>query len=565
MKNLKKNTTLFSKYLCLSTLVLLGSLLFIDASKAASIKHNDSKKLIKKDVDSFLKNLTLEQKIGQLFIFGFRGKTLTSRLKNTIRKYQPGSLILFGHNITSATQIAELNHNIQSYATKTIGIPLFLAVDQEGGHVTRIKTNPPLPSALSLGTTRNLKLAYDFGSHTGKLLGLLGFNMNLAPVLDLHDENKLDFIGTRSFGHDPMLVGRFANSFALGLQNQKIVPTGKHFPGHGGTTGDTHHQLLSKPNTMKQLQDKDFKPFKLYSKSLNKNSALMIGHISLPNVDPTNTPATYSKKLITDILRNQIGYNGIVMTDDLEMSGAKSTKDVASRCIKAINAGNDILMIAWSTIAQKLAYNGILSAVKKGKLTEKRIDESLRRILSTKANFLSFNAPLKNSVSKIQKTFNSPRYKDLTELVVKTNIKKSTNPSILEKINIKNKILIFSASRNFYVGFKKNLKNKQTSFIPLNGLTLSKFKKIISSNSTNQLIYYVSGNSSVKMLNQLTGNYRKNILVINTLSKSNIHFSSEYQGVIEAHSRHPKIGLIASEILFSPKNPINRIPSKTKE
>ena len=168
------------------------------------------------------------------------GEKLNHGLDSAIRGNKPGAIIVFGRNIKSADQISKLCYSAQAASYEATGVPLLIAVDQEGGNVTRIRTAPPLPSALALGKTRDPALAKEAGHGTGRLLRSLGFNMNLAPVMDVTDPSHDRFIGTRTFGDDPQLVAKMSTAFALGLQESDILPTGKHFPGHGGLNQDSH-------------------------------------------------------------------------------------------------------------------------------------------------------------------------------------------------------------------------------------------------------------------------------------------------------------------------------------
>ncbi|HRO65924.1 MAG TPA: glycoside hydrolase family 3 N-terminal domain-containing protein, partial [Pseudobdellovibrionaceae bacterium] len=259
--------------------------------------------------------MSLREKVGQLFLVGFPQNHLDANLKDFIATQKPGGFILFRRNLKDSRHIRRFTADL-SRTARIREIAPFLAVDQEGGSVTRVPFFPSLPSALSVGLAGREDLARDLGEESGRLLRWHGFNLNLAPVLDLSDPKSESFIGSRSFGSDPILSGKLGRSYAEGLRDAGVIPTGKHFPGLGGTRIDLHLQAAGFQSTLIDFKNRDLKPFELFAK-MGPFSALMISQMSYPFLDPSGIPAPFSKPILRDLLRKELGFEGLVVTDDL--------------------------------------------------------------------------------------------------------------------------------------------------------------------------------------------------------------------------------------------------------
>ncbi|MCB0410972.1 MAG: glycoside hydrolase family 3 protein, partial [Bdellovibrionales bacterium] len=271
-------------------------------------------------VEQWLNKMSLEEKVSQVFIFGFAGTEYAKGLGPRLRSLRPGGTIIFQRNIKSPGSLSQMISQAQKETLIREGLPLFTMMDQEGGTVTRIKTRPNSPSALSMGNTNNPKLVQNIGFITGRILDLLGINVNLAPVMDLSDPARKTFIGNRSFGNSPQHVSTMTQAFSKGLTLAGVIPAAKHFPGHGGLHADSHKGTTVKYESLKEIKTKDLIPFQNFIIN-NQLSAIMVAHVSYPELDDSHLPATYSKKIVTDLLRDQMGYNGLIITDDLEMLG----------------------------------------------------------------------------------------------------------------------------------------------------------------------------------------------------------------------------------------------------
>lgn len=489
------------------------------------------------DIEDKIEKMSIEEKVGQLFLFGFRGKRLTPRLKRTIQKLKPGALIIFGRNISSIEQLSKLNYDLQEASLKKDGLPLFLAVDQEGGDVIRIKTTPPMPSAYTIGKTQDPKLAYRAGEVTGDMLKVLGFNMNLAPVLDMTDENLRSFISTRSFSPYPNEVSSMGIAFAKGLSRSKIVPVAKHFPGHGPIAMDSHHLTPTRQSRVTDLYGMDLIPFIRFAKE-DLDSGTMVAHISFPQIDSSGQPATYSPVLIDDLLRRRMKYKGLIMTDDIEMAGASSYKKVGDRAVAAVNAGHDLVMVGWNTRSQKRAVKAVIKSVKKGEIPIQRINASVRRILRMKNKYvdiLNTNPQRK----KVRREFLSINYKPVFDDIIRSHFEDIKS---LPAVDNSNPIIVVSRSKQFRRTFRKHYPKKKS-------LMRYSFDKKTRRKQKGPVVFHVSSWSSFRELQSLSRKIRARIVVINSHRKFRIPKQKSYLKVIEVHSDHPKLGAFTAQTI----------------
>lgn len=342
-------------------------------------------------VQEIMDTLSLEEKVCQLFMItpealtGIGTATQAGEAtQNAIDAYPVGGVIYFSQNLLDPEQTRTMLANTQSYAMERTGFPVFLSVDEEGGSVARIGSNPafnvPAIGDMSdVGSRGDTREAYQIGRQIGAYLNDLGFNMDAAPDTDVLTNPQNEVVRYRSFGSDPDLVARMAEAEIEGLNEQGIIGMYKHFPGHGGTTADSHEGYAYVEETLDELRSQAFVPFQ---KGIDEGiQVIMVSHISCPNVTGDNTPATLSRMMITDILRNEMGFDGMVITDALNMGAITEQYTSDQAAVAALQAGADMLLMPADF---QTAYQGVLRAVEDGALTEERIDESVRRILEIK-------------------------------------------------------------------------------------------------------------------------------------------------------------------------------------
>ncbi len=504
--------------------------------------------------EEILANMTIEDKIHQLFIFNIPKPVFDNKFKKILDSHRPGSYILFGKDIKSAKALHKLTRELQADYKSRNQLPAFIMIDQEGGHVTRIKTKPNLPSPLSVSTSGDPKLSYKVGVETSKILNLLGVNLNLAPVIDLSDPHKNNFIGNRSFGNDPETVIKFASTQALAFEENSIIPTFKHFPGHGGLTQDSHKKLPKKLITLDELRKHDLKPYKTLIRQYPE-AAIMVGHIAFPNIDPSGYPTTFSKVLMTDILRNELGFQGLIMTDDIQMHALKNYGSLSQRARLAFNAGADLLMVTGGFRTQKKVINGIKKAVKNNLITEKRLNESVLRIIKSKLkikqNISTKDLTYAKVLPQIRKSISNLKIN--SDSIIQNNINislKNIRGLLLKELEDINKIKIFSANTSFYSQVKKSFPNKSFKLHKLRKKNrLNSKASMAQTQSLN--IFYVTGMGTLRMLKRLPNSIKKNTIVINSTHPGALTQTNRYKNIINVNSPYIYSGKLFSELITS--------------
>lgn len=319
---------------------------------------------------------------------------LNDEIKSLVRDYGVGAIVLFKRNVLDAVQLQNLCLELQQIA-KDAGHtqPLFIGIDQEGGLVTRI--SPPMvpqqPGPMTIGASGSLESAHDVAKATGEMLRFFGININYAPVGDVNSEPLNPVIGVRSPGDNPEKVAKFASALARGLRNTKVVPCIKHFPGHGDTAVDSHYGLPVINKSRDDLEKTELVPFR--HATAEGIEMVMTAHISLPQLGGSNLPATLSPEIIS-ILRNDLEFKGVIMTDCLEMDGIRATYGTVEGSLMAFQAGVDNVMICHTYDVQAGAIDRVCQALESGEIAQERIDASLKRLRELKARFTSWDEAL---------------------------------------------------------------------------------------------------------------------------------------------------------------------------
>lgn len=335
------------------------------------------------DVDGLLARMSVEEKVGQLLFLGFGGTRMDDTIRDFLVDKKPGAVALFSRNIKTPKQTMALIRDVR--ALDPAGVPIFISVDQEGGNVVRLTSLATvLPSNMAIGATNSEELARRSGQALGRDLRIMGFNMNLAPVLDVNSNPKNPVIGIRSFGGSPELVGTLGTAFMRGMQDEGVAAVAKHFPGHGDTSSDSHFAMPELAHDESRLREVELVPF---ARALAEGlDAVMTAHIALPKIaEEPHMPATVSKNVLTELLRQGLGYDGLVITDGLEMEGIVSQYGSGEAAVRAVEAGADMVMVLWFPERKEEVHRALLHAVKTGRISEERLDRSVRRILVTKA------------------------------------------------------------------------------------------------------------------------------------------------------------------------------------
>jgi beta-N-acetylhexosaminidase len=335
-------------------------------------------------------SFTLEQKIGQLMVIGFDGTTVDADVRQMITDYHVGGIIVFARNIESPRQVAILTNELQNAALESGHPGLFIAIDQEGGRVARLtedKGFTEFPSAMALTTTNEPLNAYRVAAAMAAEMRAVGINVDFAPDLDVNNNPANPVIGIRSFSSDPQKVAEYGLAFAKGLQDNGVLAFGKHFPGHGDTGIDSHIDLPLVPHDRARLDQIELVPFKVVI--AEQIAGIMSAHVTFPAIDPTpGLAATLSRQVLTGLLRDELGYEGLIATDSLEMGALAANgypPEVGAPL--ALAAGADLLLFNRDHAMHRAAFANLVQAVRDGKISEEQLNASVERILQIKNKF----------------------------------------------------------------------------------------------------------------------------------------------------------------------------------
>lgn len=339
----------------------------------------------------YMENMTVEEKAGQLFVVNlelldtrngnfYEWKRFTKAMKRSIEKYHIGGVILFSRNIANRKQTKRLINRLQENSS----IPLFITVDEEGGDVARIAGNEKMgttvfPSMEEIGKNENASYVYNMGETIGSEIKELGFNVDFAPVADVRTSELNLEIGSRSFGGEPSKVAEMVSAFVEGIQKQGISASLKHFPGQGSSCGDTHIESVNIDSSITGLRKNDFVPFEAGIAS--GADFVMVSHISVSKVTETSQPASMSELIMETILRDELGFHGIIITDAMDMASITDTYTPEEAAYGAISGGADIVLMPEKLGA---AYNEVLSRINDGTISMERLNASVLRILTVK-------------------------------------------------------------------------------------------------------------------------------------------------------------------------------------
>lgn len=350
-------------------------------------KQNEQPQGTNKEADPLkeqIKEMTLDEKIGQMLMVGVDGYTLDNNSRKMIEEYKVGGFIILGQNVQSTNQLLNLVNALKAANLKN-KTPIFVSVDEEGGRVDRMPQElKRYPTNREVGQINNSNLSYNIGNVMAEELKSFGFNMNFAPVLDINSNPNNSVIGDRSFGSTSKIVSKLGVETMKGLQSGNVISVVKHFPGHGDTSVDSHIELPTVPHDLNRLRNFEFIPFNEAIK--NKADAVMVAHILLSKIDSTN-PASFSKAVINDILRNQLNFNGVVITDDMAMGAIVKNYNIGEASVKSVVAGSDIILVSHNYENEVTVISSLKKAVENGIITKERIDESVYRILKLKQKY----------------------------------------------------------------------------------------------------------------------------------------------------------------------------------
>lgn len=429
-------------------------------------------------VDSLLSNMSLRQKITQMMMVDFRQwKTaddeaksdftkMNSEVQKIVEDYDFGSVIFFANNIKETEQSFDLTMDLQKAATKDNGIPLLITTDQEGGIVYRLGSGTALPGNMALGATGDVNNAKIAGEIIGSELSSLGINTTLAPVVDVNNNANNPVIGLRSYGEDAEMVGKMASAEIEGLAEYNVIGCAKHFPGHGDTATDSHYGLPMVDKSKEELLNNELKPYQV---AINQGiEMIMSAHILYPQLDDTTVyseqtkkqeklPSTLSHKILTNLLKEEMGFKGVVVTDAMNMAGIAATYDEVQAVKLAINAGVDLICMPTNiTCLEDMSkldaiIDGVEKAVNDGEIQESRLDDAVTRILTLKENkgildWKESNYSLEKALATVGSDENKAKERKIAAKAV--TVVKNENNTLPLNVTKKSKVLLVAAENN---------------------------------------------------------------------------------------------------------------------
>lgn len=468
---------LLKKLAAILTVASIGATIFTSNKEVmATDSYSKAKEIVS--------NMTLEEKLGQMIMPDFRMwqeegakepsdlTEINSEVAEVIDKYDLGGVILFAENVKEISQTTTLIHDLQEVAINDEdgNLPLLITLDQEGGIVTRLGEGTNLPGNMALGATRSEKSSYDAGYVIGKELNALGVNVDFAPVLDTNNNPENPVIGVRSISSNPELVGKLGKNIAKGIQDQGVAATAKHFPGHGDTATDSHYGLPMVDKSIEELRETELKPFKIAIE--NGIDMIMTAHIQFPQIEKDtfiskkdgsqiSIPATLSDDIIKGILREEMEYDGVVITDAMNMKAISDHFGELESTKMAINAGIDIIFMPTilrnNEDVKKLDYivNGILDSIKSGEIKEEEITDSAERIVKLKIDrgiidLKNNNASLEEKIKKAKKTVGSVENRNIERRISEEAITITKNEENILPLNPKEgeKVLLIAPNES---------------------------------------------------------------------------------------------------------------------
>jgi beta-N-acetylhexosaminidase len=355
-------------------------------------------------ISAVISKMSLEDKIGQMILAGVSGTSMDANANKLISQFHVGGIIFYKYNFETPAQVIQLVNQLK--AGNSSSLPLLLGVDQEGGRVTRLPGGLiNFPPNKQIGQLNNPDFSYKVGTLLGRELKEFGLNLDFAPVLDINSNPNNPVIGDRSFGNNAEIVSKLGIQTMKGIQSQNVITTIKHFPGHGDTSVDSHLDLPIVNKSLKELKELELIPFE---RAIDHGAdVVMVAHILLPQLDKTN-PGTMSKAVQTDLLRKQLGFTGVIITDDMTMGAITEHFDIGKAAVESVKAGSDIILVGHDDNNVVKIISSLKTAVQNGEISEQRLNESIERIIQLKRKYSINDTKAGNpNINEINHSINS--------------------------------------------------------------------------------------------------------------------------------------------------------------
>lgn len=520
------------------------------------------------EIEVMLGRMTTDEKIGQLLIYGIGGREIGPVAEGHILKRRVGGIVLYSRNIQDAAQVLALTTSLQRLvAENPNSIPLFIAIDQEGGTVARFKKGATvLPGNMALGATRSQDLAGKTGSLTAIELSAVGINFNFAPVMDVNTNPINPVIGVRAYSEVPSLVSQLGTTYIQSLQKHGVLATAKHFPGHGDASVDSHHNLPILELSKERIDEIELHPFRAAIDS--DVAAIMSAHVLYPQLDP-ELPATLSNKILTKLLRQRMGFEGLILTDDLEMKAIEDQYEIGNAAVLAIRAGVDIILVPWTFKKQQRVYSAIRQAVRTNIISPMRLDNSARRILYYKNAYGLFDQQKKllsnpNSIGTELSIVGNRQHKDVAQTIANRSVTivKNTQNIIPMSPEPKEPVLLLSPSRNFsnvYLKAHTDLTHITPILIP-SEVNPEQVASQLSLLKTSKIVAGIVNSEQAKLLHILSQKTDVPIVVISHASPYLLSICPDVACAIAAYDSNYYSLLAAVEVLLGKKQATGKLP-----
>uniref|UniRef100_UPI0039A61BE5 glycoside hydrolase family 3 protein n=1 Tax=Ornithobacterium rhinotracheale TaxID=28251 RepID=UPI0039A61BE5 len=509
--------------------------------------------------DSLCNHMTLDEKVGQLFmVAAYTNKDLAheKEIEDLISKEKIGGLIFMQDNAQRQINLVNRYQNLSKY-------PLLIGMDAEWGLAMRLQNTHKFPWAMTLGAVQNNDLIYQMGQKIAEHLALVGAHFNFAPDIDVNVNPNNPIIGNRSFGSTPKNVAEKGFYYMKGMQDKRILASAKHFPGHGDTDQDSHHTLPSIAHSKARLQAVELAPFKdLIQKGV---TAIMVAHLNVPafEKDPKK-PASLSKNIVTHLLKEKMGFQGIIITDALNMSGVTKNYPDGESDFIAFEAGNDILLFSQAVAKGK---QKIIRAIETGKISEKRLDESVRKILMAKYYAQLQRKQILSGENLIQK-LNDNESKILNYQIFENAMTLLKNDKAQLPFSANEKIAWLPLGDENYETLAQNLAQLNIQQIGRNERDLKKFDKIfISFHVSNASAYasYKISDADRWLIENLSRKYPLSLVVFGSPYALKNLETRYIESILVTYQNHPNCQEIIPEILFGQKNTYGKLPVELKD
>lgn len=527
-----------------------------------------------------IKQMTMKEKIGQMLMPDFRtwkGKNVTemnAEIAQLVKDYHLGGVILFRENTVTAEQTTKL---VSAYQEASEKYGLLISIDQEGGIVTRLQTGTDFPGNMALGATRSEEVATKVGMAIGEELNALGINMNFGPSLDVNNNPDNPVIGVRSFGEDPELVGKLGNAYIKGLQESGTAATAKHFPGHGDTAVDSHLGLPEVPHDINRLKKVELYPFQ---QAMDAGiDAVMTAHVTFPKIDDTKViskkdgkeialPATLSQKVLTGLMREQMSFKGVIVTDAMNMGAIVEHFGAVDAAIRSVKAGTDIVLMP---VGLEAVANGLYDAVNKGEISNKRIEQSVERILTLKLNRGIVKAEvekrLDEKIANAIQVVGSAEHKAVeSEAAAKSITLVKNNAALPLKAGTKDKIVVVGSSADLLAGEVQKHHENVTVLTTETLLTESQLTQaktadyIILGTNTSTVSGREPSNNLMKLANQLIEQTDVPVIGIGIRNPYDIMSYLKVDAYLVQYGFRPASYEASVNTIFGLNNPTGKLP-----